>query len=75
MKKDIDLVGYGYTVRACGGGKPVWVGDGTRMQAPAQLSASARVMMEVILNLVREGKVNPNIEKLYEFIPNQNDVD
>jgi DNA-binding Lrp family transcriptional regulator len=30
------------------------------------------VMMEVILNLVREGKVNPNIEKLYEFIPNQN---
>ena len=53
MKQGVDLVGYGYQERVRGGGKPVWVGEGTRMQASAQLINSKNAMNDEFVRMTQ----------------------
>lgn len=59
MKQDIDLIGYGVNFRARGGGQPVWVGGGTRMQASAQLINSRHAMSDEFVRMTQ----NPGQDK------------
>lgn len=51
MKSQVDLVGYGVSVRLVGGGQPVWTGPRIRMFAPSALVASSDVLAGTFLKL------------------------
>lgn len=53
MKQGVDLVGYGYQQLMHGRGQPVWVGEGTRMQASAQLINSENAMSDEFVRITQ----------------------
>jgi len=53
MKQDVDLVGYGFQERMRGGGQPVWVGQGTRMYASAQLINNKNAMSDEFVRITQ----------------------